>query len=70
MPVAPHALLFQTQVLDSSSGLPVDMERILPPRARADNVRMPVPAARRGIDTEEDLELANSQWATFTTTES
>jgi CMP-2-keto-3-deoxyoctulosonic acid synthetase len=26
--------------------------------------------ARSGIDTEEDLELANSQWATFTTTES
>jgi hypothetical protein len=26
--------------------------------------------ARGGIDTEEDLELANSQWATFTTTES
>jgi hypothetical protein len=26
--------------------------------------------ARSGIDSEADLELANSQWATFTTTES
>jgi 3-deoxy-manno-octulosonate cytidylyltransferase (CMP-KDO synthetase) len=50
------------------------IERLEQLRPLAHGMRMGVAitddAARRGIDTEEDLELANSQWATFTTTES
>ena len=43
-----------------------------PPRARHAHGRRrsPTDAARGGIDTEEDLALANREWATFTTTES
>jgi 3-deoxy-manno-octulosonate cytidylyltransferase (CMP-KDO synthetase) len=50
------------------------IERLEQLRPLAHGMRMGVAitddAARSGIDTEEDLELANSQWATFTTTES
>jgi 3-deoxy-manno-octulosonate cytidylyltransferase (CMP-KDO synthetase) len=50
------------------------IERLEQMRPLAHGMRMGVAishdAARSGIDTEEDLELANSQWATFTTTES
>jgi 3-deoxy-manno-octulosonate cytidylyltransferase (CMP-KDO synthetase) len=50
------------------------IERLEQLRPLAHGMRMGVAitdeAARSGIDTEKDLELANSQWATFTTTES
>ena len=50
------------------------IERLEQLRPLAHGMRMGVAimdeTARSGIDTEEDLELANSQWATFTTTES
>jgi 3-deoxy-manno-octulosonate cytidylyltransferase (CMP-KDO synthetase) len=50
------------------------IERLEQLRPLANGMRMGVAiiddAPRGGIDTEEDLELANSQWATFTTTES
>jgi 3-deoxy-manno-octulosonate cytidylyltransferase (CMP-KDO synthetase) len=50
------------------------IERLEQLRPLANGLRMGVAitddTARSGIDTEEDLELANSQWATFTTTES
>jgi len=50
------------------------IERLEQLRPLAHGMRMGVAVtddtARSGIDTEEDLELANSQWATFTTTES
>jgi 3-deoxy-manno-octulosonate cytidylyltransferase (CMP-KDO synthetase) len=50
------------------------IERLEQLRPLAHGMRMGVTitddTARSGIDTEEDLELANSQWATFTTTES
>ncbi len=50
------------------------IERLEQLRPLAHGMRMGVAitgdTARGGIDTEEDLELANSQWATFTTTES
>ena len=50
------------------------IERLEQLRPLAHGMRMGVAvsddAARSGIDTEEDLALANSQWATFTTTES
>ena len=50
------------------------IERLEQLRPLANGMRMGVAitddTARSGIDTEEDLALANSQWATFTTTES
>ena len=50
------------------------IERLEQLRPLAHGMRMGVAitdeTARSGIDTEQDLELANSQWATFTTTES
>jgi 3-deoxy-manno-octulosonate cytidylyltransferase (CMP-KDO synthetase) len=50
------------------------IERLEQLRPLAHGMRMGVAitdeTARSGIDTEKDLELANSQWATFTTTES
>jgi 3-deoxy-manno-octulosonate cytidylyltransferase (CMP-KDO synthetase) len=50
------------------------IERLEQLRPLAHGMRMGVAitdvAARSGIDTEADLELANSQWATFTMTES
>ena len=50
------------------------IERLEQLRPLANGMRMGVAitddTARSGIDTEQDLELANSQWATFTTTES
>jgi 3-deoxy-manno-octulosonate cytidylyltransferase (CMP-KDO synthetase) len=50
------------------------IERLEQLRPLAHGMRMGVAitddTARSGIDTEEDLELANSQWTTFTTTES
>ena len=50
------------------------IERLEQLRPLAHGMRMGVAvsddAPRSGIDTEEDLALANSQWATFTTTES
>jgi 3-deoxy-manno-octulosonate cytidylyltransferase (CMP-KDO synthetase) len=50
------------------------IERLEQLRPLASGMRMGVAitddAARSGIDSEADLELANSQWATFTTTES
>jgi 3-deoxy-manno-octulosonate cytidylyltransferase (CMP-KDO synthetase) len=50
------------------------IERLEQLRPLAHGLRMGVAiidvASRNGIDTEADLELANSQWATFTTTES
>jgi 3-deoxy-manno-octulosonate cytidylyltransferase (CMP-KDO synthetase) len=50
------------------------IERLEQLRPLAHGMRMGVAitdeTARSGIDTEEDLALANSQWATFTTTES
>ena len=50
------------------------IERLEQLRPLAHGMRMGVAiiddSPRGGIDTEEDLELANSQWATFTTTES
>jgi 3-deoxy-manno-octulosonate cytidylyltransferase (CMP-KDO synthetase) len=49
------------------------IERLEQLRPLANGMRMGVAithdTARSGIDTEQDLELANSQWATFTTTE-
>ena len=49
------------------------IERLEQLRPLAHGMRMGVAiiddTARSGIDTEEDLALANSQWATFTTTE-
>jgi 3-deoxy-manno-octulosonate cytidylyltransferase (CMP-KDO synthetase) len=49
------------------------IERLEQLRPLASGMRMGVAiaddAARSGIDTEEDLELANTQWATFTTSE-
>jgi 3-deoxy-manno-octulosonate cytidylyltransferase (CMP-KDO synthetase) len=50
------------------------IERLEQLRPLANGMRMGVAiiddTARSGIDSEADLELANSQWATFTTTES
>ena len=50
------------------------IERLEQLRPLAHGMRMGVAVtndtARSGIDTEEDLERANTQWATFTTTES
>jgi 3-deoxy-manno-octulosonate cytidylyltransferase (CMP-KDO synthetase) len=67
---------YQPDALAQWVALPVHplerIERLEQLRPLAHGIRMGVAitevASRRGIDTEADLELANSQWATFTTT--